>query len=784
MFFKKLVKCPNKMLPSISSYSFLYTLFAWLLGFCYGFVLLSSAAGHNAGVRLFDVGSAVSYKLHSTLLFDENEESTKDVGFYIDADVVIEAVWENDEQRLLKIELKSPRLHIKSRKAPTPDGFIPHWSKLEELTNKPFLMVWKNGKIEKILLAKTEEVSMVNLKKGFASLLQIQLSEGTVDETDASGKCTATYTSQSSTKIVKTKSNCTSDDFYRVNNPHEFLRVNRNSFITVEYEADSSKTYLNSIVARENHVMYLPIKEDIACRVKSEQILSYVSSEKIRILEASTVEEAIESISKTEGLIFTQETLLTERESLDEETHSFTKQVDSLRGYLDAKDLGSLKPAKAFIKLVTTARRASKDDISKALSSKKNKGILLQLYDILGYAQTKDSHEAVMKSIHLDNENQIEVSERYLWATSFSSQPNPDIAENLLKQYKKLTNIPPKIQETLVLTLGSMAYKLGKLPDKKLHVKIIRDIEETILNNLDYAKGENKFVFFRALKNLHSPSTITVLLNYVTNGTQKEGVLAWKAIKAFGPDLWDERIQSAAVKAFFQLDRKYDSSSRTLAADILIESQPNDRLLEDILNFLIGTDPAYEVKQYANRKIGMLADEDNTIRARVQKIIRKNPKLNNYHGLAPRGLSLALTRRFMSNPYSNGSLVTVQEMKSGIAKRGTVDVVLDKHGFSKELFSVSILYIFIFIWIETIALAQQVRIPLITFLRFVLTRKAVEVAETSVSRRLYTQFPTGHRKLPFQPVSCYNSLDRSMPKYTSADRHYRYQMIFHLDSLK
>ncbi|VEN51016.1 unnamed protein product [Callosobruchus maculatus] len=109
-----------------------------------------------------------------------------------------------------------------------------------------------------------------------------------------------------------------------------------------------------------------------------------------------------------------------------------------------------------------------------------------------------------------------------------------------------------------------------------------------------------------------------------------------------------------------------------------------------MMNFMIRNDSAYEVKQYTYQKIRMLADEDDKIKVRVQNILRKNPMLNNYHGLSPRGLSLALKRRFMANPFSNGSLVTVQEMKSGIVKRGTVDVILDKHGFSKELFSLGI----------------------------------------------------------------------------------------------
>lgn len=220
----------------------------------------------------------------------------------------------------------------------------------------------------------------------------------------------------------------------------------------------------------------------------------------------------------------------------------------------------------------------------------------------------------------------------------------------------------------------------------------MQEVEQLIVNNLDYVEDAARSAFFRALKNLQSESSIPLLLKYIRTGTMKEGVLAFKALKSFDPKLWNGEVLKAAEKSLFQLDRKYDSSSRTLAADILIESNPNDELLERLLDFLVSNDPAFEIKQYVFQRIKMIAEEDPDFKDRVQGIIRRNDRINNYSGLSPRGLSTALKRHFVKGVSSNGSLVSVQEMKSGIVKRGAVNIVLDKDSSYKELFSVSYNY--------------------------------------------------------------------------------------------
>lgn len=69
--------------------------------------------------------------------------------------------------------MKAPQLHIRSRKAPSPDGFIQHSSKIESFSLKPYYLLWNAGKIEKVLLPKGQAKALSNLQKGIASLFQV-----------------------------------------------------------------------------------------------------------------------------------------------------------------------------------------------------------------------------------------------------------------------------------------------------------------------------------------------------------------------------------------------------------------------------------------------------------------------------------------------------------------------------------------------------------------------------------------------------------------------------------
>jgi hypothetical protein len=57
-------------------------------------------------------------------------------------------------------------------------------------------------------------------------------------------------------------------------------------------------------------------------------------------------------------------------------------------------------------------------------------------------------------------------------------------------------------------------------------------------------------------------------------------------------------VKRAATQIYYQLRRRFDSSSRTLAADILLESRPGDKAVRDLLLSLVPrADLAFEVSQ-------------------------------------------------------------------------------------------------------------------------------------------------------------------------------------------
>lgn len=93
------------MLQSSSSCSILYTIIAWFLGVCYGFVLLSSAAGQNGDVGLFKSGESLIYQLRTITLMSEKTANTKNVGFSITGNVVIQVIWSDEKKKLLKLQV-------------------------------------------------------------------------------------------------------------------------------------------------------------------------------------------------------------------------------------------------------------------------------------------------------------------------------------------------------------------------------------------------------------------------------------------------------------------------------------------------------------------------------------------------------------------------------------------------------------------------------------------------------------------------------------------------------
>lgn len=82
-----------------------------------------------------------------------------------------------------------------------------------------------------------------------------------------------------------------------------------------------------------------------------------------------------------------------------------------------------------------------------------------------------------------------------------------------------------------------------------------------------------------------------------------------KTLKSFPSKFWDANVLRSAEKIYFQLSKLFDSSARTLAIDILLESNPSDATLKHLLFSLTSSDPVYEVKQYLLQRLRQFADK-------------------------------------------------------------------------------------------------------------------------------------------------------------------------------
>lgn len=511
-----------------------------------------------------------------------------------------------------------------------------------------------------------------------------------MQETDVSGTCTVSYSFPSPLVVMKSKFSCISTDLPLSKHPNPILDTNVVSKRTTIYELDSSETRIKSIIAKEHHHMSINANEELGTFITSKQTLNFVKTEQIPPL-VGDFKQIFEQITHSQ---YIESSLLIKNDKENEENReSFAKTVGKVRDLLQNEHLGSVRQAKVFLQLVKVARQAHKDDVSKTLQSKKNKNVILQLYDVLGYAQTPEIHQIVVKKLHFDREDDLDNCERYLWALSYNSQPEITIIEDLLNKFRNYENVPPKLKETLILTIASMTQKLAKNFKNTASVeKLASQVEETILNELDYAESEDRFTFYRALINLQSKSTVSHLIKSLkTNNSSREIVFIWKTLHSFNTSWWSESVTQAARRTFLQLDRKYDSSARTLALDVILSTQiRNDNIINELLEYLASNDREYEVKQFLMQRLNMLSDDNAEFRNRLARLIAQNGLINNYSTLAPRGASTAIKRAFFKGNSSHASLVSIQEMSKGFVKRGSVAVILEKNDQMNEFLNLGI----------------------------------------------------------------------------------------------
>lgn len=669
----------------------------------YAFVLLSSATSSASTTNLFPLGSSQQFTLETTVLLNElsSPNQGKFVGYQVKANVFVKSKWKNphnNEEKLLQIEVKSPKLYIQSRGGSGADSFKFHNSKLDEFQDEPYLVLWNKGTIKEIYINTKEELSTLNLKKGVASTFQVLLEGGERTEVDASGKCNVIYKALDNSNVFKGKTNCLSEESIPFRQHFEKIwRPIIESKRECVYTLSKDKTMFQRIASEESHELKTAIKEEAGSIIISKQLLTSVDfSTSESTINAERCHDAVVRLTLDLGVNLEKSNLYTHKDSriCQEETcPSLVKIVKENKPFLKEEALGSIRSASAFIKVLSVARSALKEDLVKILKNSKNKKIMNQLYDIMGAVQTKTSHEAVMSVLSVDLEDSFEYLERYLWSLSFGAYPKLYSIRNILRLTEKpIEN--KKLHETLLLTLAALTKRFTDnegLSESDILSTVLNKFEREIKDCPENDEGSHcELMYLRAFKNLNHELTLPILMDYALNASRKSSVAAMKAVRALPARKWNKAVQKVAYKIYFQLGRRYDSSARTLALDILLESKDlNEEMLKHLLISLTSKDPVYEVKQYLLQRLYQIADKDPGLKATINSVI-KQLGYNHYGVLAQRGLSTALSRSFMTHPNTNGSLLSIQEISGGILKRGIVDVILENSNETRSLFTLGL----------------------------------------------------------------------------------------------
>ncbi|XP_020285728.1 microsomal triglyceride transfer protein large subunit isoform X2 [Pseudomyrmex gracilis] len=639
-----------------------------------------------AGVaRGWETGSGHRYKLTTTLIFKEAgpPRSGGDVGFRLTGELDVIAVWQDHSDPnvfLLKFQLISPQLWIKSRRAPEPEGFVEHLSKVDQIAEKPFLVLWRHGDVQAVYMDSTESASSANLKRGVASLFQYRTLDDEVRQRDASGLCDVIYTSAGENIVQKRKSACT----------HSALPPTRrhpNPIFAVNLESYRNSTYIltqsllpERVVDHETHGMTLTAKSDVGTTVVSERTLEQTSKVlSAGVIQADSVKYAVAVLQPGYREVVIE--LQPEPVSCpDAGCPTIDKTIEEHREALTESALGTAKSASAFLKLLPLVRDARPEDLQKILKTPRNRKIKMQLLDVFGSASTLPTYKAI---VFQQDRNQDEI-ERYLWALSLSSTPHTNVAYDVLKRSEE-TMQNDKVSETYALIAGAMARHHGS-PEMIENARISLEL------GLDTCNSEEcKLKFVGALRNLKSQAAIPKLLEHALSREKAISVAAWRALAALPREAVTKELKTAADRVFYQIGSPRDSSARTIALNIILENDPSEEVIRDLVNYLSGNDPSYEVRKYLSQRLEQIAEKNERVAEYLNRIYATGGvKVNNYHVRTHRGLSTAFTRDFFRSSDSNGSLVTIQEVNAGLLKRGIVDVVLETDKNQQAMFSLGI----------------------------------------------------------------------------------------------
>ncbi|CAJ1052312.1 microsomal triglyceride transfer protein large subunit isoform X1 [Xyrichtys novacula] len=562
-----------------------------------------SAQGVAAGPRL---NNNQLYKFsYTTEVLVNRARGSKEgsAGYGISSDVDISLVWRdpgNDDDQLIQLAISNVRIEPASRRSQKKN--VLHGSttesvlgetKLAALT-KPFLVHLRNGKTKAFYSYRAEPATIRNLKRGLASLMQLQFNTGKVIENDVSGRCTVEYKAVKGqvtrTKILET---CKTPETGFTTHS-QVLGVRKKSSSVTTFTLEDG--FIRSVSAEETHSLAVNARRCAAAKVISRQSLTLVG------VEAGPLEVPGKDVA---GVVQSVDPKLAALGIIGEKVKSRCKGCPSLfehwqalQKQLEPASLSKATAPRSFLDLIQSIRKASKDEILKVLKSAR-KTSLPQVVDAVTSSQTVASLDAMLEFLNFTDAKGLVLQERFLYACGFASHPNEKMLKALLDISKGKIG-STDIKESVVIIMGALVHKLCQKGGCSLPT--VEQVKKLILEGPDSTQAESEVqMYLLALKNSMLPEAVPIFTKYAESEVGAYSTIALTALQRYDASLMTEEVKQTVNRVYHQNRRIYEKNVRAAAADVILSSNPSYTEVKNLL-LSIGNLP-HEMNKYMLSKI-------------------------------------------------------------------------------------------------------------------------------------------------------------------------------------
>nr|XP_033813088.1 microsomal triglyceride transfer protein large subunit isoform X2 [Geotrypetes seraphini] len=605
-----------------------------VLVLCIVSAISASVKEHTSGPRLNN-DKVYAFTYSSELFIDRPRGLLQDsAGYRISSNVDVNLIWRNpnnDDDQLIKLTIKNAKVENVNERPATKNIFAGTSARSlmgEDYTaalQRPILLHWNRGKIKSFYSYQEEPTVILNMKRGLASLFQIQLNSGASNE------------------VLDIITKATSATIYSLED-----------------------SFIKSVLAEENHVMSLSSFQSFAAKVVSKQKLELQSTKAgPRQIPGKQVAGIIKGLDPK----YVSVSLIAEPVKAEcENCPSVAEHWQAIKKHLEPESLSKAETGKSFLSLIKSLRRANKQDILQILR-KENDTLLPQLVDAVTFALTPASLEAILEFLDFANGSRPQLQERFLYACGFASHPNEMLLSALFNKFnKKIAN--NDIRETLVIIIGAVVRKLCQTGGCELLATV--KAKKLILEGLEKMENRSDIKpYLLAMKNALLPEAIPLLLKHAEFGEGPASSTAISTIQNYDTAFITPEVKKVMNRIYHQNNKIYEKTARTAAAKVIFRSNPSSMEVRNLL-LSIGELPL-EMNKYMLSMVKDIMQFEMPASKLVRKVL-KDTLVHNYDRFAKPGSSSAF-----SGYMTRGSdLSTVYSLDilysgSGILRRSNMD---------------------------------------------------------------------------------------------------------------